>query len=281
MIAILQRQDKLGQFLRRPIGVASATFILLLITIAVFASQVGLNGPRALSNHILSPPGPGHLLGTDNLGRDVLSGMAYGARVPLLVGCSAALAAAVIGTLVGAIAAYLGGLVDTITMRIAEFFQIMPSFILAVAVVTLFGPGLPGIVFVIAFLSWPQAARLARAEVLRVSQLDFVNAARCLGMTNRHILLAEIIPNAVGPVIAFSTLVVGNAILLETSLSFLGLLGGDVISWGKILNTGQHFLFSAWWLSVFPGMAILLTVIAFNLLGDTLTDLLNPRRSAE
>lgn len=267
-------------FLSRPVGVASASFILLLIAVAVFAPYVGANGPWALSSHILAPPGAGHPFGTDNLGRDVLSGMAYGARVSLLVGCSAAVAAAVVGTLLGAAAAYIGGLIDTIVMRIAEFFQIMPSFILAVAVVTLFGPSLPGIVLVIAFLSWPQAARLARAEVLRVSQLDFVNAARCLGMSNRRILLAEIIPNAVGPVIAFSTLVVGNAILLETSLSFLGLLGGDVMSWGKILNTGQKFLFTGWWLSIFPGSAILLTVIAFNLLGDTLTDLLNPRRAA-
>jgi peptide/nickel transport system permease protein len=266
-------------FLRRPVGVISAVFILLLIAIAVFAPFIRANGPWALSRNILAPPGVGHPFGTDNLGRDVLAGMAYGARVPLMVGCSAAAAAAVIGTLVGAVAAYVGGLIDTIVMRIAEFFQIMPSFILAVAVVTLFGPGLPGIVLVIAFLSWPQAARLARAEVLRVSQLDFVNAARCLGMSNRRILLAEIIPNAIGPVIAFSTLVVGNAILLETSLSFLGLLGGDVMSWGKILNTGQKFLFTGWWLSIFPGSAILLTVIAFNLLGDTLTDLLNPKRA--
>jgi peptide/nickel transport system permease protein len=274
-----RRDTKWHAFLRRPVGVASALFILLLIAIAIFAPYLRIGGPWALSKYILAPPGAGHPFGTDNLGRDVMAGMAYGARVPLMVGCSAAAAAAVIGTLFGAVAAYVGGLIDTIVMRIAEFFQIMPSFILAVAVVTLFGPGLPGIVLVIAFLSWPQAARLARAEVLRVSQLDFVNAARCLGMSNQRILLAEIIPNAVGPVIAFSTLVVGNAILLETSLSFLGLLGGDVMSWGKILNTGQKFLFTGWWLSIFPGAAILLTVIAFNLLGDTLTDLLNPRRA--
>jgi peptide/nickel transport system permease protein len=278
-MAALGQETRLRAFLRRPVGVAGALVILLLVAIAVFAPYIGANGPLALSNHILSPPGAGHPLGTDNLGRDVLAAMAYGARVPLLVGCCSAAAAAVVGTLFGAVAAYLGGMIDTIMMRIAEFFQIMPSFILAVAVVTLFGPSFSAIVLVIAFLSWPQAARLARAEVLRVSQLDFVNAARCLGMSGGRILLAEIIPNAIGPVIAFSTLVIGNAILLETSLSFLGLLGGDVISWGKILNTGQQFLFTAWWLSIFPGMAILLTVIAFNLLGDTLTDLLNPRRT--
>lgn len=271
---------RLHALVRRPIGMASAVFILLLSAMAIFAPYLGIKSPLALSNHILSPPGAAHPLGTDNLGRDVLAGMIYGTRIPLLVGCSAAAAAAVIGTLVGAIAAYAGGVIDTILMRIAEFFQIMPSFILAVAVVTLFGPSLAGIVLVIAFLSWPQAARLARVEVLRVSQLDFVNAARCLGMSNRRILLAEIVPNAVGPVIALSTLVVGNAILLETSLSFLGLLGGDVISWGTILNIGQHFLFTAWWLSIFPGTAILVTVVAFNLLGDTLTDLLNPRTAA-
>ncbi len=275
-----RRQTRFSLFFHRPTGVASACFILLLLTVAIFTPDFGTAGARALSNEILSPPGRNHWLGTDNLGRDVLSGMAYGARIPLLVGCTAALAAAVIGTLVGAASAYIGGVVDVIAMRIAEFFQIMPSFILAVATVTLIGPSLAGIVLVIAFLSWPQAARLARAEVLRVSQLDFVNAARCLGLSDRRILFAEIVPNPIGPVIAFSTLVVGNAILLETSLSFLGLLGGDVISWGKILNSGQKFLFSAWWLSVFPGAAILLTVIAFNLLGDALTDLFNPRRNA-
>jgi peptide/nickel transport system permease protein len=166
-------------------------------------------------------------------------------------------------------------------MRVAEFFQVMPSFILAVVIVALAGPGLSHVVAVIALLSWPQTARVARGEVLRVSRLDFVEGLRCLGVPEWRILLAEVVPNAVGPVIALGTLIVGNAILLEASLSFLGLSSPDLVSWGKVLSVGQRFLFQAWWLSVFPGLAIFLTVLAFNLLGDALGDVLNPRRATQ
>jgi len=265
--------------LRNGAGVASALFIVFLVLVALFGPVIYSGDPLAISDSPMLHPGGSHLLGTDDLGRDFLAELVYGVRVSLFVGCVAAFAATVMGTLVGAIAGYAGGWVDTTIMRIAEFFQVMPTFILAVVIVALLGPGLLRVVAVIALLSWPQTARIARGEVLRVSQLDFVNGVRCLGVPEWRILIGEIMPNAVGPVLALGTLIVGYAILLEASLSFLGLSSPDIVSWGRILSVGQRFLFSAWWLSVFPGLAIFLTVLEFNLLGDALGDLLNPRRS--
>ena len=262
-----------------PAGLVSALFIGFLIAVAVFGPLLYPGDPLAISDNPMLRPGAAHLLGTDDLGRDVLGELVYGVRVSLFVGCVAAFAATVMGTLIGAIAGYVGGWLDTTVMRIAEFFQVMPSFILAVVIVALMGPGLLRVVAVIALLSWPQTARVARGEVLRVSQLDFVNGVRCLGVPEWRILVREIMPNSIGPVLALGTLIVGYAILLEASLSFLGLSSPDVVSWGRILSVGQRFLFSAWWLSVFPGLAIFLTVLAFNLLGDALGDILNPRRA--
>jgi len=264
---------------RSPAGLVSALFIGFLIAVAVFGPLLYPGDPLAISDNPMLRPGAAHLLGTDDLGRDVLGELVYGVRVSLFVGCVAAFAATVMGTLIGAIAGYVGGWLDTTVMRIAEFFQVMPSFILAVVIVALMGPGLLRVVAVIALLSWPQTARVARGEVLRVSQLDFVNGVRCLGVPEWRILVREIMPNSIGPVLALGTLIVGYAILLEASLSFLGLSSPDVVSWGRILSVGQRFLFSAWWLSVFPGLAIFLTVLAFNLLGDALGDILNPRRA--
>jgi peptide/nickel transport system permease protein len=264
---------------RNPAGLASALFIAFLIVVALFGPMLYPGDPLAIGDNPMVKPGGDHLLGTDDLGRDVLAELVYGVRVSLFVGCIAAFAATVMGTLIGAIAGYVGGWLDTTIMRIAEFFQVMPTFILAVVIVALMGPGLLRVVAVIALLSWPQTARVARGEVLRVSQLDFVNGVRCLGVSEWRILVGEIMPNAIGPVLALGTLIVGYAILLEASLSFLGLSSPDVVSWGRILSVGQRFLFSAWWLSVFPGLAIFLTVLAFNLFGDALGDILNPRRA--
>lgn len=254
-------------------------FILLLACVAIAGPILYPGDPLAISEHMLLRPGGSYWLGTDDLGRDVLAELVYGVRVSLFVGVVAAFAATIAGTAVGAIAGYFGGWFDTVVMRIAEFFQVMPTFILAVVIVALMGPGLTRVIAVIALLSWPQTARVARGEVLRVSQLDFVDGARCLGIPEWRILLGEVLPNAIGPVIALGTLVVGYAILLEASLSFLGLSSPDTVSWGRLLSVGQRFLFSAWWLSAFPGLAIFLTVLAFNLLGDTLGEMLNPRRS--
>ncbi len=264
--------------LKNPIGLLSGGFILFLVLTATFGPVVYPVDPFALSMDVTGVPSAAHPLGTDDLGRDVLAGLIEGVKVSLWVGCAAAFAATVIGVLIGAAAGYIGGWVDTAIMRVAEFFQVMPTFILAVLIVSLIGPGITRVILVIALLSWPQTARVARGEVLRVSQLEFVDAARCLGVPGWRILLREVIPNAIGPAVAVATLIMAHAILLEASLSFLGLSSPAVISWGRMLAMAQNYLFTAWWLSVFSGMAIFLTVLAFNLLGDVFGDVLNPRR---
>jgi peptide/nickel transport system permease protein len=225
----------------------------------------------------MAPPSLDHFLGTDDLGRDVLTNIVYGIRVSLTVGLLAAVGASVIGCFIGALAGFYGGLFELLVMRLSEIFQVIPTFILAAVIVALSGPGLPQIVAVIVILSWPQTARLMRGEVLRLRRLEYVDAVRCLGTSEWKILLYEVAPNAIAPPIAVGTLIIGQAILLEASLSFFGLSNPDLVSWGQMLNSGQRFLFNAWWLSFFPGLAILVTVLAFNLVGDAVGFALNPK----
>lgn len=261
-------------------ALAGVCYLLLVALAALFGPSLLPDDPLGMSPDLMLPPGRLHWLGTDDLGRDVLTQLVYGARVSLAVGGVAAVTATLLGTAVGSIAGFAGGLLDTAIMRVAEFFQVIPGFILAVVIVTFVGPGATRVIAVIALLAWPQTARVARGEVLRLAHAEFVDALRCIGLAEWRILFAEVIPNALGPVIAVGTLIVGYAILLELSLGFLGLYDPTVVSWGRMLSTGQQYLFTAWWLSVFPGLAILLTVLSLNLLGDTLSDALDPRRMA-
>jgi peptide/nickel transport system permease protein len=230
-----------------------------------------------ISMNILSAPTRNNWLGTDELGRSVLTQLVYGIRTSLLVGVLSAASATLLGLTIGAVAGYVGGRLDMLVMRISEMFQVMPTFILAAVIVALAGPGMFRVVAVIALLAWPQTARLMRGEVLRVKSLEFVDAVRCLGIREADILWFEVAPNAVAPVIAVGTLIVGQAILLEAGLAFFGLTTPDIASWGLMLNDGQRFVRQAWWISVFPGLAILLTVVAFNLLGDCIGAAFNPR----
>jgi peptide/nickel transport system permease protein len=258
-------------------GVVAGVYVLLLIVVMLAARFLPGPDPNAISSEVMLAPSANHLLGTDELGRDVLLGIVHGIRVSLTVGFAAALGATVIGVLVGAGAGFYGGFLDLTLMRISEIFQVVPSFILAAVIVALSGPGLSQVVAVISLLAWPQVARLMRGEVMRVKHLEFVDAVRCLGVREMTILAGEIVPNTLAPALAAGSLIVGQAILLEAALSFFGLSSVDTISWGRMLNSGQRFLFNAWWLSVFPGAAIFLTVLAFNLLGDGLGSALNPR----
>jgi len=270
----------MGRFWQRfrvhRLGVVSATFVVLLGMAGLSAPRLTVD-PNEISSSVMLAPSLTHPLGTDELGRDVLTGIVHGIRVSLAVGLSAAFAATVIGTLVGALAGFYGGVGDLLLMRISEAFQVIPSFILAAVIVALSGPGVSRVILVIAFLSWPQTARLMRSEVMRLKQLEFVDAVRCLGIPERTILAREIVPNAMVPVLAVGTLIIGHAILLETALSFFGLSSPEVVTWGRMLASGQRFLFNAWWLSFFPGTAIFLTVLAFNLLGDAISAALDPR----
>ena len=266
-----------ARFAEQKAGVAGLLFIGLLVVAGITAPLLLSHDPAALSNDVMAAPSRAHWFGTDELGRDVFAGMSQGVQVSLTVGFAAALAASVLGILIGAVAGFFGGKVDLALMRFSEMFQVMPSFILAAVIVALAGPGLTRVVGVIAILAWPQVARVMRGEVLRVRQLEFVDAVRCLGFREESILLREVVPNAIAPVLAVGTLIVGQAILLEAALSFLGLSSADLISWGRMLNSGQRLLFNAPWLSFFPGAAIFLTVLAFNLLGDAVGASLDPK----
>lgn len=269
--------DVLVRFGKNPIGIAAAIFIVALLLLTLVAPALVSIDPKSLSDEVLAAPSMAHFLGTDELGRDVAMSLIYGIRVSLFVGIVAAFGTLVLGVLVGAWAGFYGGRIDLTLMRVAEMFQVLPSFVLAAAIVAMLGPGITRVVFIIALLSWPQVALVMRSEILRIKHLDFVDAVRCLGYRESYIMLYEVVPNALRSVIALTTLIVGEAILIEAALSFLGLSSPDQISWGRMLNSGQRFLFDAWWLSVVPGIAIFLTVLAFNVLGDAISAAMNPK----
>lgn len=223
------------------------------------------------------PPASRFALGTDHAGRDVLAGMVTGARTSLLVGGAAASLMFLIGVTVGATAGFRGGRVDETLMRITEFFQILPAFLFAMVLVAIFTPRLATIILAIGVSNWPGTARLVRAEFLSLSERDFVTAARALGVRDRRIIVREILPNALPPIIVNSSLTVGTAILFEAGLSFLGLADPNVMSWGYMIGTSRLYLREAWWAVTFPGLAILAAVLSLSLFGDWLNDVLNPR----
>jgi peptide/nickel transport system permease protein len=219
----------------------------------------------------------GFFMGTDNLGRDVLSRVLMGARTSLFVGFSAAAASTFLGVIVGTLAGFFGGLVDNILMRITELFQVIPRFFLALVTVALFGANIWNIILAIGILSWPVTARLVRSEFLSQRKRYFVDAARMQGASSWNLIFVEILPNVSGVIIVNSTLMVAQAMLLEAGLSYLGVGDPTTVSWGVMLYQAQAFLNKAWWMSAFPGLGIFLSVLALNLVGDGLNDVLNPR----
>ena len=226
----------------------------------------------------LQPPGPDAWLGTDDLGRDVLLRIAYGARISLLVGFVAVGIATFIGIILGAVSGYYSGWVDSVVMRFVDVMLCFPSFFLILAVIAFLEPSIWNIMIIIGLTGWMGVARLVRAEFLSLRERDFVMAARGLGASDVRIILRHILPNAISPVLVSATLGVAGAILTESALSFLGIgVQPPTPSWGNMLIAGKQTLGTAWWLSVFPGMAILLTVLGYNLLGEGLRDLLDPR----
>lgn len=253
-------------------------WLLLVLLLAIAAPLVTAYDPLSGGDNALQPPlSAGHWLGTDDLGRDIWTRVVYGTRVSLAVGIISAFFAVLIGVVVGAIAGYYGGWADALLMRIAEFFQTLPRFVVALIVIAVFGASLAKMILVIALLSWPQLARVVRATVATLRQSQFVDAARVAGMGHGAIILREILPNVAAPIIVIGSLDIASAILIEASLSFFGLGEPNLVSWGGMLNDAQQYLRSAWWMSAFAGLAIALTVWAFNLLGDALNDALNPR----
>ena len=266
------------KLLRRNATRCALACLLLLLALALLAPWLTAYPPLDGGNDALLPPlSAGHWLGTDDLGRDVWTRVVYGTRVSLLVGVASAALAVLVGVVLGALAGYYGGWIDAWLMRLAEFFQTLPRFVLALIVIALFGASVTKMILVIAVLSWPQMARVVRATVTSLNQSAFVDAARVAGMGNLAIIAREILPNVAAPIIVLGSHDIASAILIEASLSFFGLGDPNQVSWGAMLNDAQQYLRSAWWMSAFPGLAIAVTVLSFNLLGDALNDALNPR----
>ena len=260
----------------------SAVFGLsILIAIVFMAATAGLFYPEdtfGLAGKAMSPPGEnGFLLGSDSLGRDVAAGIAHGARTSLLIGLVATFVAVMIGVITGAFAGYFGGWIDDVLMRVTEMFQTIPSFVFAILLVAIMKPSIESIVIAIAVVSWPGVARLVRGEFLALRNREFVQACHIVGMSDIRIMVGEILPNCLSPVIVIGSLMVATAILIESGLAFLGLGDPNIMSWGFQIGAGRTLLRSAWWVCTFPGIAILLTVLAINLVGEGLNDALNPR----
>jgi peptide/nickel transport system permease protein len=274
----VRRPRLLARALRSPGGAVGAGLTGLLVLVGVFAPLLAPTDPFSVDGLPLSPPTSAHPLGTDALGRDLLSGVLFGARTSLLVAAGVAVLVVVIGAAVGLLSGYVGGWVDDALMRLTELFQVLPRFFLALVVIAFFGPGLDRLVLLLGLTSWPLLARVIRSETLALRRREFVEAARLHGASQTRILLREVLPNALPPAVALLGLVVAQVILIEASLGFLGLGDPNVTSWGTLASEAQRFLRVAWWLSLFPGLAILLAVLGFNLLADAVTDAVTGRR---
>lgn len=269
-------KDNWRRFSRNRTAVAGLAAIVIFVLMAIFAGVLASHDPTSISPDRLRPPSADHLMGTSNVGKDIFSGVLYGARVSLAVGVFAGLTSLIIGLVVGSLAGYYGGWLDSLLMRVSEFFQIIPRFFLAIVIVAMLGGGLEKTILVIGLLSWPATARIIRAQFLAIKERELVEAARAAGFSDWHIIWREILPNAIAPAIVQGALDISEAILLESGLSFFGLSNPDAPSWGEMLNRAQPFLRSAWWMSVFPGLSIFALVLAFNLVADGLNDMLHP-----
>jgi peptide/nickel transport system permease protein len=267
------------RFARNKGAVFGLVVLLGVIALAAFAHMLFPQSPWRMTGAPFQPPGaqPGHLLGTDTLGRDIAAGIAHGARVSILVGLVSTAVAVGIGVIAGAVAGYFGGLIDTAVMRFTEFFQTIPSVVLAIVLVAILQPSIESIIIAIAIVSWPPVARLVRGEFLTLRTREFVEAARVIGQSDTRIILTQILPNSLSPVIVTASLMVATAILLESAIAFLGLGDRNMMSWGYMIGAARTVIREAWWMSFFPGFAIFITVLAINLVGEGLNDALNPR----
>ncbi|MBN9673792.1 ABC transporter permease [Roseibium aggregatum] len=274
-------RDFWSRFKRNRGAVAGLAILVIVVAVAALAPVLFPQSPWKMVQRPFLPPLTMDALplGTDALGRNVLSGLAYGAQVSLLIGLVSTVVSLLIGIPIGALAGYFGGWVDDGLMRFTEFFQTVPNFALAIVLVAIFEPSVQSIIGAIAIVSWPPVARLVRGEVLSLRSREYVEAAILSGQKNSTIILRQILPNTLSPIIVLASLMVATAILLESSLSFLGLGDPNLMSWGYMIGAARTVIRQAWWLSFFPGFAILMTVLALNLIGEGLNDALNPRLS--
>lgn len=265
---------------RAPSLVVGTVLLLAICALALGAPFFTHNDPLDMVGTPFTWPGtdPAFLFGTDMMGRDMFSGIAYGARVSLEIGVVAGVLATLTGLMVGAVAGFYGGVVDDVLMRITELFQTMPALLFTIVMVVVLHPSITTIVVGVALTSWPQVARLVRAEAMRVSHAEFVQAATVIGMSRPRIVLTHVLPNVASTAIVMFSILAGNAILTEAVLSFLGLGDPNVITWGSMIGSGREALQTAWYMTALPGCAVLVTVLSLNLIGNGLNDLANPRR---
>jgi peptide/nickel transport system permease protein len=254
-----------------------AIVLACLLLLVALTPIIYPDDPFKLAGPALQPPGGRFWLGTDTLGRDVAAEIAYGARTSLIIGVGATLAAIVFGAVVGGLAGYYRGKTEAGLMRITEFFQTIPAFIFALLIVAILSPSVTSEIIAIAAVSWPSIARLVRGEFVALGGREFVQACAGLGASDTRIIFHHMLPNCASSIIAVGSLLIGTAILLEAGLAFLGLGDPNIMSWGLIISAGRAVLRSAWWICTFPGIAILLTVLGINLIGDGLNEALNPR----
>ncbi len=279
MLAMLRPRESIRAFLTNPAALAGALLLLIMVALALTAGVVFPGDPLDMAARPMLAPlqESRFLLGSDSLGRNVAAGLAHGARVSLSVGLVAATLSLLIGVLVGALGGYFGGWLDDILVRLTELVQTVPSFLLVIVIVAIGQPSVQVIVLAIGLASWPMIARLVRAEFRSLRESEFVMAARSQGFGHGRIIFQEILPNALPPVIVSVSVLVATAILMESALAFVGLGDPNVVSWGSMIGEGRAHLRTAWTLSALPGMAIVMTVLSLNLVGDGLNDALNPR----
>ncbi|MEI8182555.1 MAG: ABC transporter permease [Desulfomonile sp.] len=271
--------DFTGRLIKNRMAMAGLIVVMALFLIAIFANHLAPYPPDKIdTGNILAEPTRDHLLGTDILGRDVLSRIIFGAGVSLSVGFVAVGISTLIGVILGALSGYHGGMVDRVAMRFVDIMLCFPSFFLILAVIAFVGPSIWNIMIVIGITSWMGVTRLVRAEFLSIRERDFVQAAISQGAGDFRIIFLHILPNAMAPILVAATLGVASAVLIESGLSFLGIgVQPPDPSWGNMLTEGKDNIEIAWWLSMFPGLAILITVMGYNLLGEGIRDALDPR----
>lgn len=258
-------------------GATGGAILLIMVAIALLAPVIAPYDPQSLTTTSLAPPSWTHPMGTDSIGRDIFSLVIYGTQTSLTIGLGAALGALLLGGTVGMLAGYFGGIVDTVLMRIAELFQTLPVIILVLFTVAFFGSSFWLLITAVILAIWPIEARLVYGQYLRLRNMSFVDAARVADMSAAHIMLRELLPNAIQPVIVQVALDASVAILIEAGLGFLGLSDPNVVSWGQLLYDAQSYMTVAWWMSVFPGAAICLAVAGLNLFADGLNEVVDPR----
>lgn len=271
--------------IRSKTGTVGFIIVFFVFLVAILAPVLAPHDPAAINAaDMLKPPfwmeggSTANILGTDNLGRDILSRIIYGSQISLLVGITSVVVAGIIGVAIGLISGYYGGFIDNVLMRLVDAFLAIPTILFALVILSVFGPSVITLIVVLGATNWVNYARLVRGEVLAIKERDFVRAAHSIGVKNSKIIIRHLLPNVVSSFIVISTLSVATTIILEASLSFLGLgVQPPTVSWGSILSDGRDYLATSWWLATFPGIAITITVLGIIFLGDWLRDVLDPR----